>query len=243
MSGIYTGIYPVNDYRYYLAHHGVKGMKWGVRKYQNYDGSLTAAGKQRMASDGTGFKTRMKIRLQGLGNDIRDTYRSTRDAKGIVNKASELVGHGRGETHQRNRMYTQQRLKAASKTKLFKHLHDVRSANAKYNAEYHSIKRGQSLKRRVGEFFVPITLAKKPVRTLTGRDTRRGYRYLDNIITGGTAGIGISVARLASKNVRTKYDKQAKSMTNEYYREAKASYDKSQKAIKEYESNNKKKKK
>lgn len=29
----------------YLMHHGVKGMKWGVRKYRNADGSLTAAGK------------------------------------------------------------------------------------------------------------------------------------------------------------------------------------------------------
>lgn len=32
-----------------LYHHGVKGMKWGVRRYQNADGSLTAAGKKRAA--------------------------------------------------------------------------------------------------------------------------------------------------------------------------------------------------
>jgi hypothetical protein len=31
-----------------LYHWGVKGMKWGVRRYQNKDGTLTAAGKKRM---------------------------------------------------------------------------------------------------------------------------------------------------------------------------------------------------
>ena len=30
----------------YLAHYGIKGMKWGVRRYQNADGSLTAKGKR-----------------------------------------------------------------------------------------------------------------------------------------------------------------------------------------------------
>lgn len=43
-----------------LKHWGIKGMKWGVRRYQNKDGSLTPAGKKRYSDGSTSSSSTSK---------------------------------------------------------------------------------------------------------------------------------------------------------------------------------------
>ena len=55
-----------------LSHHGIKGQKWGVRRFQNADGSLTVAGKKRYSTGETsgersGLTDRQKTILKNAG--------------------------------------------------------------------------------------------------------------------------------------------------------------------------------
>lgn len=43
-----------------LYHYGIKGMKWGIRRYQNKDGTLTAAGKKREREKTRGWSKEAK---------------------------------------------------------------------------------------------------------------------------------------------------------------------------------------
>lgn len=51
----------INYEEEYLAHHGTKGQRWGVRRFQNSDGSLTAAGKLRYSVGNGGRSISKKV--------------------------------------------------------------------------------------------------------------------------------------------------------------------------------------
>lgn len=62
----------------YLAHFGIKGMKWGIRRFQNEDGSLSEAGKKRYGQGKHLLKTNRNIRKdvrKMRRNMIKDTVK------------------------------------------------------------------------------------------------------------------------------------------------------------------------
>ena len=76
-----------------LYHFGIKGMKWGVRRYQNSDGTLTSAGQKRYDRDvavNAGKKKDNRIPESGLKDPNRWVKEDRTRARGLVDATSRL---------------------------------------------------------------------------------------------------------------------------------------------------------
>lgn len=72
-----------------LQHHGVKGMRWGVRRYQNEDGSYTSAGKARYAKKAV---TQMRNLSQQI-QQIDAAHRKTMERRNRAKRYYELLAN------------------------------------------------------------------------------------------------------------------------------------------------------
>ena len=75
---------------YELYHHGIKGMRWGVRRYQNKDGSLTAAGKKRQRYWSDDAKTADNISRKTVKNMSNAELRKLNERTRLENEYKSL---------------------------------------------------------------------------------------------------------------------------------------------------------
>ena len=76
----------------YLAHHGVKGQKWGVRRFQNKDGSLTNIGRNRKTMDDVNdIVNSMSRKDRKLLNMHGKQYQTLDEGKNIVKRFIKRV--------------------------------------------------------------------------------------------------------------------------------------------------------
>lgn len=71
-----------NAYDLYICHYGVKGMKWGIRRYQYADGSLTPAGRKRYQNNDSNSKIANRVSRM-LGTIVKDA---------VVNAKTRITG-------------------------------------------------------------------------------------------------------------------------------------------------------
>lgn len=74
-----------------LYHHGIKGQKWGVRRYQYADGTLTSAGKKRYSSDATSFQRTMDTKVKHVVNSARTTVTGRQYVDGYLKQGTTFA--------------------------------------------------------------------------------------------------------------------------------------------------------
>lgn len=135
-----------------LYHHGIKGQKWGIRRFQNEDGTLTEAGKKRDAK-------RIQKDLNTLDRNKAYTapkIEELEEKSGIkaAERAAEKAASGEWESNAYDRKYDN-----AYNKELKKHSEDY----AKYEPELTSL-----LMENVQKY-------EKPIRKLINEANEKGY--------------------------------------------------------------------
>lgn len=141
-----------------LYHHGILGQKWGVRRFQNQDGSLTAAGKKRYLREVN----------RKLGDEVYD--KATQNYKKVSEYASK---HGLHEDHDyvpekgrklsllENSGITKE--KASAMIKYSKMLDDATEKEEKYDQQRY---------KKLAEITKEVDLANRPKLEILDTDSK-----------------------------------------------------------------------
>lgn len=127
---------------YYLAHHGIKGQRWGVRRYQNPDGSLTPAGKARYDSVGEAVSNIHKTYKNRQSANADHLLSRVKQGGAAVKYASAVVGGDASKKARAKRKYVN------ATTQAHKAYAKAIDAEAEYNAAWRLTKRGATRARQ-----------------------------------------------------------------------------------------------
>ena len=105
----------------YLAHHGVKGQKWGIRRFQNADGSLTSEGRSRYESAGYNTAKIAKEKRKMLKEAYKD-YKMNNPKASLIKRMKarnamdyQLTGATRKYVASNSAAFTKDQLKRGGK--------------------------------------------------------------------------------------------------------------------------------
>lgn len=200
----------------YLVHYGIFGQKWGIRRFQNSDGTLTAEGKSRYRTDKVLNNVGRAFTNSSLGQrmdvNLNKGYRTDKkEIKGIYKEKKKALKEAGADKQEKKQL----------KSDYKKTLGEARTAAAQANYNWQSDKTNEKIQtQKVGKTFLKSLLTgggggAMVYDNLSANDVHRGASYLAGLgwgsvdyLTGGGASlaayIGGKTGAIKSPNASVK---------------------------------------
>ena len=158
-------------YETYLAHHGIKGQRWGIRRFQKKDGTRTPAGKKRYDSDGVKKNVKRAIAIGGAAAVVAGTVASANAAKHRYENKQKLLDRKKAKLDAREK-------ELDNKTAAQQQHQNVTNASQKGQQKgNNSPDKLESVKRAVDASNTIVNTTKTTIRAVS--DTQPKYKKMD----------------------------------------------------------------
>lgn len=182
-----------------LEHHGIKGQKWGRRRYQNADGSLTSAGRSRYGVEEA--KADYKTAKKDYVKKVKQTRKEIRKLQGVTGLNVNKMNRNRDAINEKSKALTKQYVDLVEKKAAYKSA-SKSSDKAKERAEKRVYKNSMvGMRDSINDINSggSATALYNHIKTKKGKEYADkiersiGHRAVGAIATGAIVGIGASV--------------------------------------------------
>ena len=160
-----------------LYHHGIKGQKWGVRRYQNKDGSLTYAGKKRA------------LKLQ-------DKYTNLSGNKKYSNKDGELTYSGRKKALKLKEEYSN--LTGGKQLRKYSHSNsNAKTVNQKPKTKSIKEMSNEELQAKIDRMDLEQkyrSKMKESASSVSKKEVSKGKQFVNEVITNAGKNVATQAA-------------------------------------------------
>lgn len=179
----------INYYGQTLYHHGVKGQKWGLRKYQNEDGSLTAAGREHYGYGQA--RANMQSAKAKYKADQKAYSKAFNRATGAGQYIRGLTKKGKAENERRYAELVKTANKASKSEAAYKQAKQEYKNSDEYKARQEKIKKAVKVGAAVAATAVAAYGAYKLSQAVKDKayqtSYNKGQKFAESILDSNTA--------------------------------------------------------
>lgn len=158
---------------YVLTHHGIKGQKWGVRRFQNEDGTRTAAGKKRNGDQ----VARDHEHIRKADRALRKAHLMPKNEHGQHDRLKNTFDKEAKQISKDNLAYAKTKLSAIDKS--MPEYKQAKNAVEQAKRDYKAVKRGNKLRVGVSRPGLFPNMRADAIQNTYDNYKRRGYSDKD----------------------------------------------------------------